>query len=51
MEDIDEWDSYGQIALVAELEQKYDTSFSRDEIMDMNSISGIRDVLSHKGLG
>ena len=50
MEDIDEWDSFGQVALVAELEHVFDISFTRDEIMEMNSVAGIKAVLNQKGL-
>ena len=47
-EDIPEWDSFGQLAILSEIQDEYDVKFSVDEIQEMNSISSICDILSKR---
>lgn len=48
MEDIPEWDSFGQISLLSELEKEFEIKFSFDEMIAINSVASILDVLEKK---
>lgn len=48
MEDVAEWDSFGQVAIVAALEEEFGVSFSRDEIIEMDSIASILAILERR---
>lgn len=43
-----EWDSFGQITLIQELEKTYQTKFTFDEIIQMESVAGICEVLEKR---
>lgn len=48
-DNLPEWDSFGQITLLQELEKTYQTRFTFDEIIKMESVAGICEVLEqHK---
>lgn len=44
------WDSLAQVGLVVELEGVFNTSFDTDEVMNMDTIGGIKKVLKAKGV-
>jgi acyl carrier protein len=47
-EDIVEWDSLSHLNLIVELEDVLNVSFSKEEIMSMNSIKEIISVIEKK---
>ena len=47
-ETIDEWDSFGQIVLLQNLEQHYQMNFSFDEIIQMENVKGICGVIQER---
>ena len=47
-ENLPEWDSFGQITLIQELEKVYQTKFTFDEIIEMESVAGICEVLENR---
>ena len=49
IEDIDEWDSFGQIAILSELERALEIRFSAEEILEIDSVKAIVDILERKG--
>jgi acyl carrier protein len=51
MEDISEWDSFGQIELLAALEKEFDVKLTYDEMMEINSVASIIRVLENKQKG
>lgn len=46
----DDWDSLSHLRLVSALEERLSLTFGNDEIMDMVSVAGVRDVLSRRGI-
>lgn len=46
----DQWNSLAQIGIVVNMGNNYDTAFTLDEGMNMDSIGGIKNVLKKKGL-
>lgn len=48
-ENVDGWDSLGQITLIIELESAYGVSFSPEEAMTMTSVAAIKRVLGAHG--
>lgn len=48
MEDVPEWDSFGQISLLSELEKEFQIKFSFDEMIAINSVESILHVLEKK---
>ena len=50
VENCSQWDSLAQIGLVVELESRFNTSFTTDEAMNMDTIGGIKAVLRGKGI-
>lgn len=50
MEDIPEWDSFGQISLLSEFEKEFKIKFSFDEMIAINSVASILDILEKRKL-
>lgn len=50
VENCSKWDSIAQIGIVVELESAFNTSFTTDEAMNMDTIGGIKAVLRAKGI-
>lgn len=48
MEDIPEWDSFGQVSLLSELEREFGVKFSFDEMIAINSVASILEILETK---
>lgn len=48
MEDIPEWDSFGQVSLLSELEKEFQIKFSFDEMIAINSVASILEILEKK---
>lgn len=48
MEDIPEWDSFGQVSLLSELEKEFKIKFSFDEMIAINSVASILEILEKK---
>lgn len=46
--DVDEWDSLGQIMLVQALEEHLDISFELDELLNFDSVKSIVDIVNLK---
>lgn len=46
MEDVPEWDSFGQVALLDSLQKEFGIHFSFDEIVEMNSVKKIIDIVN-----
>src|SRR5262249_3578606 len=49
MKDLDVWDSFKHMELIAELERQFDLQLSFDEIVAMRSVGDIKRVLSNRG--
>jgi len=47
---IEEWDSVGHMALVAELEGAFDVMFDTDDILAMSSVGKAREILTRYGV-
>lgn len=47
---IEEWDSYSQVVILAEIENFYHIKFQIFEMKKMNSVKNILDVLCERGL-
>lgn len=47
---IKEWDSVGHMALVAELESRFEVMLDTDEILKMNSVAQARAILKNHGV-
>lgn len=45
MEDVPEWDSFGQVALLDSLQKEFGIHFSFDEIVEMNSVKKIFEIV------
>jgi acyl carrier protein len=45
---LSQWDSIGHMSLIVALEQRFNTSFTIDEIMAMRDVATIRKVLEGK---
>ena len=43
--DIPEWDSMGNLAVIAKLESEFDVDFPMDELMDLTSVQNIIDEI------
>lgn len=43
--DIPEWDSMGNLAVIAKLESEFDVDFPMDELMDLTSVQSIIDEI------
>jgi acyl carrier protein len=48
--DIDQWDSIGHMALVAEIESEYDVMFSTDEVVALSSYEKAIELLRAHGI-
>jgi acyl carrier protein len=46
----EQWNSLAQIGIVVSMGNNFDTSFTLDEGMNMDTIGGIKNVLKKKGL-
>jgi len=46
--DIDEWDSLGQIMLVQAIEEAFEVSFELDELLNFDSVKNIIEILTKK---
>ena len=46
--DVDEWDSLGQIMLVQAIEEALDISFELDELLNFDSVKSIMDIVQSK---
>ncbi|HET6578833.1 MAG TPA: acyl carrier protein [Gemmatimonadales bacterium] len=47
---LEEWDSVGHMALVAELEGEFDVMFDTDDIIGMSTVAKAREILSRLGV-
>jgi len=50
MESIEQWDSLKHLQLVMEIEEKFGVVFETEEILEITSFIGIKDILRNKGL-
>ena len=50
LRDISTWDSMNHMLLISKLEESYEVLFTGDEIVEMTSISSIRNLLIKKGI-
>jgi len=48
-EDIDGWDSMGQLSLIASVESQYQVTFDVGEIFEIVTIGDLRRLLSKRG--
>lgn len=48
--DIEQWDSIGHMALVAEIESEYDVMFSTDEVVALSSYDKAIELLRAHGI-
>ena len=48
MEDIPEWDSFGQLALLSELQQEFEIKFTWEEMIEINSVASILGILEKR---
>jgi len=48
VENCSKWDSLAQIGMVVEMESAFNTSFTTDEAMNMDTVGGIKAVLKEK---
>ena len=46
--DVDEWDSLGQIMLVQSIEEALDINFELDELLNFDSVKSIIDIVQSK---
>ncbi len=46
--DVDEWDSLGQIMLVQTIEEHFNISFELDELLNFDSVKSIVTIVSNK---
>lgn len=49
-DDIEGWDSFGMVNLIAELEQRFGVEFDLLEVAEFNTIGTIRLILIEKGV-
>lgn len=47
-ENVETWDSLGQLNLVVAIEEEFDISFSFDEVLELDSFNSIKSVLLKK---
>lgn len=47
---ISEWDSMGHMALVAEIESRFDIMMDTDDILDLSSVAQARSILRKNGV-
>lgn len=50
MSDVDEWDSFGQLAILSELEKMFQIKLTRDEMFEVDSVESILKILQNRGL-
>ena len=50
LRDISTWDSMNHMLLISKLEESYEVLFTGDEIVEMTSLSSIRNLLIKKGI-
>lgn len=50
MESIEQWDSLKHMQLVMAIEEKFGIVFETEEILEITSFTGIKDILRNKGL-
>lgn len=50
MESIEEWDSLKHMQLVMAIEEKFGIVFETEEMVEITSFAGIKDILRNKGL-
>jgi acyl carrier protein len=48
MANLEPWDSLQHINVIIDLEEKFNVSFSPDEVIQLNSVESIRDCLNKK---
>jgi len=46
-----EWDSFGGILLITEIEKAFDIKFSMEEILSIKDVSDIKKILKKHGAG
>ena len=46
--DLPNWDSMNYLLFIAELEKKFNVSFSMDEVLDANSLGAVKEILKSK---
>lgn len=49
-EDIPDWDSMNYLLFIAELEKEFKVSFNMDEVLNADSLGGIKKMLRIKGI-
>jgi acyl carrier protein len=47
---IPEWDSVAHMALVAEIEKRFDVMLDTDDIIDMSSVGKAKEILERHGI-
>ena len=50
MESIEQWDSLKHMELIMAIEEKFGIVFETEEILEITSFTGIKDILRNKGL-
>lgn len=48
--DVDNWDSFNHINLVASIETEFSVSFTTDEIADLQNVGDLIELLKSKGV-
>lgn len=48
---IPEWDSVAHMALVAEIDDQFDTMLDTDDVLDMSSFAKAKEILAKYGVG
>ena len=49
-DDIEKWDSLGQLSLISSLESHYRTTFEIEEIFEIFTIADIKKLLAKRGI-
>ena len=49
-DDIEKWDSLGQLSLISSLESHYRTTFEIEEIFEIFTIADIKKLLTKRGI-
>ena len=47
-DDIDEWDSFNNINLVASIEREFNINFTLDELQDLEDVGAMADLIAKK---
>ena len=50
VDDVDDWDSLGQLRLVTEIEEAFQLELSDDEVVSMISLRSVEEVLARRSI-